>query len=159
MSSVTNTNPRHNTTRDSSVYWIRVQKVMGSKLFYFVILLFFIDYRIAELKWVIEDVLSYITVYEPLLSGASVGPTSRVWLSTILVLEVVGMKKYEFRVACSGITPVSNLIMICPAVFKANHVDGHMDVISSECVSFMLIVQRTHKNCSYGSTLIGEILW
>jgi hypothetical protein len=62
-------------------------------------------------------------MYVCILSGTSVAPTSQVRTSAMLVLSIVGNRKYEFGVTFNVVTSVLNLIKIYPAVLELKDAD------------------------------------
>jgi hypothetical protein len=90
-------------------------------------LLFFIIQGITKTKVVFFSNIYYHTsLWGPILSGDSVPPTSQVHALIMLVLPMLILsivKKYEFRVASSGIMSTPNFIIICPAILELKQVD------------------------------------
>lgn len=97
------------------------------------------------------------SVCDPAASSARLRPTSRVRLSTILLLPTVGNWKWDFMVDPNGTMSAPHYVQIRPSILELNP-DRH----SSVCVNFVKIVQRTHSaddNRMWGRMSIKSKRW
>lgn len=84
----------------------------------------------------------------PLLHNANVTPTSKVHVSTMLVL-LTEIKMCDHGVASNGRVLILNFIEVCPVVTKLKHADRQTDTVSPMCIQSVCIMHRTYTNIFY----------
>jgi hypothetical protein len=137
MSSLSTVNQYHKRITHRVGHWKRTNVVMGSNLCQVsflvsfravTMLLFYMMQRITTPKLCIF--LKSVTKRHcmTLLQVALVSiPSHKFVLSPCWYYLLQEIKKYDFRVHCSGITSIPNYIQIRPAVIELNHSDRRTD--------------------------------
>jgi hypothetical protein len=137
-------------------YWTHAHVVMGNLFIiswsHYVILHCTKNYCTKVVYF--SKIYYHTSLYDPIISGSSVTPTSQFRVSTMLVLLIIGNKKYNFRVASNGLTSTPNFIKIHPTVLELIHsgremyrqTDREAGMVNFVCTHFVHIMHKMHNN-------------